>query len=99
MIAVQLILRGRDIRAAMGSPVGIGGLYKSIATILVESSALFAVSSLLVIGLWAAKNPVANAFTPILSKTQVRAFPRLWPSDQSPYVTTERTGHRFTAHH
>ena len=74
MIVVRLVLRGRRIRAAMGSPAGISRLYKSIATMLVESSALFAVNSLLVIGTWAAKHPVANVFTRTLAETQVRAF-------------------------
>jgi len=77
MIVVRLVLYSRNAPAAMGSSARISGLYKSIATILVESSALFTVSSVLVIGSWAAQSPFANVFTRILAETQVRAFPRL----------------------
>jgi len=42
---------------------------------LIESSALFAVSSLLVIGPMVAKSPLMDLFLPILAETQVRAFP------------------------
>ena len=77
MIVVRLVLYSRNVSTAMGSSTGISGLYKSIATMLVESSALFTVSSVLVIGPWAAKNPIANVFARILAVTQVRVFPRL----------------------
>jgi len=76
MIVIRLILYSRSVRAAMGSSARIGGLYKSIATMLVESSALFTVSSVLVIGPWAAVDAVANVFVRILAETQVRACPR-----------------------
>ena len=79
MITVRLILHGRKIRAMTGSQVGISGLYNSIATILIESSALYAVSSLLVIGPLAADSPVVDLFTPILAETQVRTSSRLDP--------------------
>jgi len=75
MIVIRLVLHGRNVRLATGSPAGIGGLYKSIATMLIESSAIFAVSSVLVIGTWPTPKPVANVFPSILSETQVRAFP------------------------
>ena len=75
MIVVQLVLYGRDVRDATGSLDGFGGLYVAIATMLIESSALFAVSSLVVIGTWAVNSTAANAFTPILAQTQVRPFP------------------------
>ena len=75
MIVARLVLRSGNIRAAMGSPAGIGGLYKATATMLIESSALFAVSSLLVIGTWAAHSPAMNLFPSVLSETQVRGSP------------------------
>jgi len=78
MIVVRLILHSRKVRAAMGTSVGIGGLYKSIATMLVESSALFTVSSILVLGTWvatSAASAAANVFVRILAETQVRVFP------------------------
>ena len=77
MIVIRLVMCGKNVRAATGSPAGSSGLYKSIATMLIESSALFAVSSLLVIGLWASQSSVTYVFSPILSETQVRAFPQL----------------------
>ena len=72
MIVIRLILHTRNVRTAMGG-TGIGGLCEAIVTMLVESCALYAVSSLLVIGPWGAQNPVTNAFFPILAQTQVRA--------------------------
>ena len=74
MIVVRLILRGRSIRTATESQAGFSGLYKSTATMLVESSALFAMNSLSAIVSWALDDPVANVFTHTLSETQVRAF-------------------------
>ena len=74
MIVLRLVLHGRNVRTATGSVGGISGLYKSIATMLIESSALLAVSSLLVIGTWGSNSTTANAFTPILAESQVRAI-------------------------
>ena len=100
MIVVRLILYGRNVRAATGSPVGISGLYKTIATMLIESSALFAVSSLLVIGATAVYSPITNTFSPILAVTQVRTPPpRLGSLDKPCFVTKDWTGYRFTVHY
>ena len=76
MIVTRLVLHGRNIRAVMGSQVGISGLYKTIATMLIESSALYAVNSLVLIGLWAAGSGASGIFLPTLSQTQVRALPQ-----------------------
>ena len=59
----------------MGCPGGIGELYKAIVTMLVESSALYAVNSLLFIASWRAGNHAADIFVPMLAETQVRIFP------------------------
>jgi len=89
MIVIRLILYGRNIRAATGSLAGISGLYKTISTMLIESCALFAGSSLLVVGALAAvgysSSPysdnsiiggfVVDIFFPILAEIQVRTFP------------------------
>jgi len=87
MIVIRLILHGRRIRTAIGPAVGISGLYKTVSTMLVESCALFAVSSLVVIGALATYedswNPsiyfpgsyTVDIFFPILAETQVRTFP------------------------
>ena len=76
MIVIRLLLHNRGIRAAMGSPARIDRLYKAIVTMLIESSALYAVSSFLVIGPWVAGYRDAITFWPILTQTQVNAFPR-----------------------
>ena len=71
MIVVRLVLHSRNVGTAMGSPRGFGGLYKTIITMLVESSALYAVSSVLVV---AQRNSgIVHTFSPILCQTQVRA--------------------------
>ena len=74
MIVIRLTLHIRRIRTTMWIS-GIGESSKAIITMLVESGALFAVSLLLVLGTWGANNYVAESFFPILSETQVRAFP------------------------
>ena len=74
MIVVRLILHTRNTRAVLGG-AGIGGICKAIVTMLVESCAFYAVSSVLVIGPLGAGNLVTNFFLFILPETQVRAFP------------------------
>ena len=73
MIVIQLVLHIRNIRTAMGA-TGTDGLCKTIITMFVESSALFAVSSLLVIG--PPSHGIEDLFLAILAETQVRAFPQ-----------------------
>ena len=94
MIVIRLIRHARNTRTALRIG-GIGGLCKAVVTMLVESCALFAVSSLLVIGTDAANNDIHNFFADLLSQAQVRASP--WP--QSPDRLTDWAGHRTTAHH
>ena len=48
MIVARLVLHTRNIRTSMGI-AGIGGLCKVIITMLIESSVIYATSSLLVI--------------------------------------------------
>ena len=102
MIVIRLILHARSSRAAAG--IGdIGGFSKAIVTMLVESCALYAVSTLLVLGSLGADDgeaPITSFFLHILNQTQVRAFllprylkagglmrRRIWP------------GHRTITHH
>lgn len=99
MIVVRLILHGRRFPVATESTAGIGGLYKAIAAMLIESSALFAVTSLLVIGPMGAGSAVTSMFFPVLAETQVRTFPKLQSLGESPGVTADWTGHRPTTHH
>jgi hypothetical protein len=77
MIVIRLVLHSRNIHAAMGAPSGIGGLRKSIVTMLIESCALYAEISLLVVGPLGAGSYTEHLFLPTLAETQVRAFP--WP--------------------
>jgi len=74
MIVVRLVLCGRNIFAVPGSPSGFGRLYSTIATMLIESCALFAAASLLLIVPWAVGSPAAFLFSPIFAEIQVRAF-------------------------
>ena len=84
---------------AAASPTGTSRLYKDIATTLIESSALYAVSSLWVIGPFVAGSSTVGIFLPILSEIQIRAFPRLGPSDWLPDAAVGQTGYSTTPHH
>ena len=75
MIVIRLVLHGRNVRTATGSPAGIGGLYNTIATMLIESSALYAVTSLLVICPSFTGSYAEDVFYPILVEIQVRVSP------------------------
>ena len=77
MIVARLALHITGIRNIMGPPARASRLYqaiKAIVIVLAESSALYAVNSLLFIGLWGAGSHVADIFLPILAETQVSAF-------------------------
>ena len=74
MIIIRLTLHARGIRTAMGE-TGSGGLCKAIVTMFIESCAINAVTSLLLLILYGAKNGAVDVFTSILAETQVRAFP------------------------
>lgn len=58
----------------MGASFTAGGMYAALVTMLVESSLPYAVSYILYIALWAARNPAVLIFTPILASTQVRVI-------------------------
>ena len=74
-IVIRLTLHARNIRVAVGAPAGIGGSRKLIVSILIESSALYSVSSLLVLGPWIIGSSAVEVLLPVLAETQVRAFP------------------------
>jgi len=84
MIVIRLVLHSRVIRNAMGPLVKPDRLYRTIVTILVESSALYAVSFVLFIGPWRAVNAAQYIFLPILSEVQVIA----------PFLITLRVANR-----
>jgi len=87
MIVVRLVMHGRNLRATTSYSVGISGLYKAASAILIESCALFAVSSLaVVIALSTTRSSndpdvywpgsyVVDITFPVLAEIQVRAYP------------------------
>lgn len=79
-IVARLLLHSGQVRAVTGSTAGGSRLYVTIATMLIESSALYAANSLLLIGLWAAGNGAQYIFLHTLDEIQVCAFPRLQSS-------------------
>jgi len=84
MIVIRLVLHSRNIRAAIGAPSGLTGLYKAVVTMLIESSAIYAVSSLLYLGFWGSRSYVAEVFSAIPTETQVRTLSpsiQTWLSD------------------
>ena len=89
-IVTQLLLHTRNLRATLGR-AGSGGLYNTVVTMLIESSAVYAVISLLVIGPWVSGNHIADNFLSILTRTQVRAS--LHPADTGqPNILVDDSG-------
>jgi len=72
MIIIRLISHNRELRKALGTPIGTVGIYKTVVTMLVESFALYAGVFLLYITTWGPKNFSAYVFFPILAASQVR---------------------------
>ena len=72
MIVTRLTLHSRNLRNAMGPAARATRLYKTIVTMLIESSALYAASFLLYIGPWGADSNISDIFFPLLAGTQVR---------------------------
>jgi len=62
---------------------------------LIESSAIYAVSSLLFLGFWGSRSYVAELFSAILAETQVRA---LSPNIQT-WLSDVIVGHCSITHH
>ena len=71
LIVIRLAMHSKNIRNAMGAPTGTSGLYETIITVLVESCAIYAVTSLLFVAPWGAKSHVADIFLPVLGEIQV----------------------------
>ena len=100
MITIRLILYSGPVRTGVGI-TGTGRLCKAIIAMFIESCALYAVSLLLYVGTWMARDGVSPAFFPILAEIQVCAFlpPQLRNAVSDSDVTTDLTGHRSAAHH
>ena len=99
MIIIRLVLHSRSTRTTATALAGIGGLYRTVITMLIESSALYAVSSLLVIGTYLSGNCSADLFLPILAETQVCAFQLPQSLDRLSDMTTDWIGYCSAAHH
>lgn len=69
MIVTRLVLYIKDIRNDTGA---MTGAVRWCITVLIESSALYAVTFILFIGPWSVKSRVADIFFPVLAETQVR---------------------------
>lgn len=74
MIIAKLMAHRKNVRNSMGGSAGAsaGRTYTSVIVMFIESYALYTVTFLVFVALWAAKTPVANAFYPMLVQTQVR---------------------------
>ena len=71
MIVTRLVLHRRNIQRALGAQAGKSGVYTAVVTILIESSALYAITSLLFVVPWGVGSRVAQIFLPALAQTQV----------------------------
>jgi len=71
MIVARLVMHNRNSRNALGAPP-TASVFNRVATILVESYAIYAVNLLVYIGLWAARSTAMNIVSPLLACTQVR---------------------------
>lgn len=72
MIVIRLALHSKYLRDAMGPLSRPDRLYITIITILIESSALYAITFIGYIGPWWAKESLGDALLPLLSQVQVR---------------------------
>jgi hypothetical protein len=73
MIVTRLVLHRSNIRKALGASEGASGLYKSIATMIIESYALYAVALLVYTVPWAIGNWADGLFSHVVGTTQVGA--------------------------
>ena len=71
---IRLALHARNFRTAMGE-TGSSGLCRAVITMFIESCAINAVTSLLVLGLIGAGSSAVPIFVSIPPETQVCAFP------------------------
>lgn len=96
MIVAKLVLHNRNIRNALGTQAS--GLYKAVITVLIESSAIYAITSLLFFGPWVAKNNASDIFLPILAQAQVRFYFPGAPRSQWCWYLMIKSGHRPVPH-
>ena len=78
MIVVRLVVHTRNVRKATGVSDGSHGLHTTAATVammLIESYALYAVALMAYTVSWAVQDTVVNIFSGILGSIQVRVIP------------------------
>jgi len=73
MIVTRLILYNRNMRKALGPSYGTRRLYTDIATMLIESYALYALAFLTYVVPWATYSYVASTVSKLLASAQVIA--------------------------
>src|SRR5579872_3455582 len=74
MIITRVALHNRAMRRAMGPSTPAGGLYRAIATMFVESFALYTISLLLYTVAWASNSVACIFFGGIVGAAQVCTF-------------------------
>ena len=74
MIVTRLILHGRKVQNAFGASTEANRLYKTVATMLIESCALYLVIILLNFALRTAHNPAQFIFFQAMLEAQVRVI-------------------------
>ena len=74
MIIIRLALHTRNIRNAIGATSGLGSLYTTLITMLVESFALSAVGYILFIASFSTTSYAVAIFSAPLGQIQVRVF-------------------------
>ena len=73
LIACRLLLHDYNFKKAVGSPSRLSSVYKSIVSILIESSALYAVVSICFIVPYAMSHHASAIFLAMLSRVQIIA--------------------------
>jgi hypothetical protein len=74
MIVTRVILHRRGLRRALEASDGLSGVYTAIATMIIESYALYAVALLAYTIPWAIGSPVTGIFSKTAGAIQVRSF-------------------------
>ena len=99
MIVIRLVLHRRNLRKVLGTSDGTSGLYTAIATMLIESYALYAIAFLLYIVPWALGSMVVTLFSPIIGPAQVCAVIGFSRNTTALRYLKKITGHRSVSDH
>ena len=99
MIVIRLVLHRRNLQKVLGTSDGSSGLYTAIATMLIESYALYAIAFLLYIVPWALGSMVVTLFSPIIGPAQVCAVIGFSRNTTALRYFKKITGHRSVSDH